>query len=72
MSRLTGEVAAPDETCGVCGLAVGGWAVGTTTGGKRTWDRPSYQAQTPTGGMYTGGGFTHVEGGERCNPTGVA
>jgi hypothetical protein len=58
VSTLTGEVAAKGDVCPTCGLAVGGWAIGATRAGRRTWDRPPER-----------GGFTHVEGGERCKPS---
>lgn len=66
MSRLTGEVAEKGATCPGCGLEVGGWYIGVTAGGKRTWDRPYRRELGPTGTMISMGGLTHVQGGERC------
>jgi hypothetical protein len=69
MSTLTGEVAPKGATCPTCGLDVGGYAIGRTVDGRTTWDRPTYPTVAQSGRLVFFGGLTHVEGGERCEPS---
>lgn len=66
MSGLTGKMATPDAHCPTCGLEVGGYALGVTSDGRTTWDRPTKLEIGPSGTEVRVGGLTHVEGGERC------
>lgn len=59
-------VAPKGAVCPTCGLDVGGFAIGQTRDGKTTWDQPFRRDLGPTGTMFSSGGLTHVEGGERC------
>lgn len=58
--------APPGSTCPSCGFDVGGFRLGRTTDGRRTWDQPFAWIRGQNGSEFASGGLTHVEGGRRC------